>query len=194
MSKKIGLVIMNLSFIVFGLYLAIVCYIFLFGFWGRGPYITETVYALMIIFFYPIVVVLTNMVIRRGVAFVLEGFKKWKILLPTLLILKGNKGYYRIVASIIILIAFGSFVEWFYYYHIPKYSYEERSQISIEEWEVMSSRQKLRVGQSLYIRYKGGVGLYSARSYVRLINEEINNGNWAYCSIENIVFSRLVGV
>ncbi|QYR23194.1 hypothetical protein KZ483_09875 [Paenibacillus sp. sptzw28] len=163
--------------LIFVLYYLLNRFVFggLTGFWGNGPFITEAIY------FGPLTVIAIIMIIVFNWACYI-GFQKARGNLKK--IYSNNKLLLLLLASIlaIYLVLNANLIRG---YIVQPYSRSELAQVTWNDWEKMSSVDKLRVGQSYYWEYKGRQdGLYKASDYVTLIESLLNN----YDSIDHAVF------
>lgn len=192
-----GLIVSNIFLGIIGIYLFYIEIFLLFGWWGKGPFITNQLLGISILIIYILFVISMNQVLIKGINFYVYSLKsKLKLITKNfrerLRTKKGKIIDYTIGLLIILLI------NNLYFYIVPKYAEEELFRISLEEWEEVSTIEKYRIGQSLYIYWKNSErGLYKASDYIKLIQNYIDNvkseKNIIYDNIGYIVFYSLSG-
>ena len=170
-------------------FLYIIDYILISGFWGVGPYITDRITAVFLISMFLWGAVLINTKIFKERIF---NKRKLDLLMETMV---RRKMMFAMIA-VFLFVALSKPISWVYYYYAPKYTRMELSEISLKQWDMLSSSEKYRIGQSFYIHWKGGTrGYFSAKEYIKLIdrNKDLPDGKKASMSIEGIVFGWLSG-
>lgn len=148
--------------LLFSLLLFILKFIFggITGVWGKGPFITDLMYYGILSIFTIIIIVLYNWALLVGLNRVRGVFLKW---------FSRNKRYVKVAVPIVtIFLLFNANL--IVGYVVSPYSREELSDITWSDWNEMSSREKLWIGQAYYWEYKNhNDGFYRASEYVDLI-------------------------
>lgn len=191
------LIVSNIFLGIIGIYLFYIEIFLLFSWWGKGPFITNQLLGISILITYILFVISMNQVLLKGINFYVRSLhSKLKLITKNfrerLRTKKGKIIHYTIGLLIILLI------NNLYFYIVPKYADEELFRISLEKWEEISTIEKYRIGQSLYIYWKNSEkGLYKASDYIKLIQNYIDNvkseKNIIYDDIGDIVFYSLSG-
>lgn len=180
MIKKIKVLFTLLignCFLLIALYYFALRFVFggLTGFWGTGPFITEAIYfgPLSVLVF--VAVIFFNWVIFYGLQNAWDRLKR---------LYSKSKLLLRLLVPIL-LICFVWNADVISGYVVQPYSKSELAKITWNDWDKMSSVDKLKIGQSYYWVYKGREdGLYKGADYVTLIESLRNN----YRTIDQAVF------
>lgn len=175
--KVIFLLLVGNCFLFITLYYFALRFIFggLTNFWGTGPFITEAVYFGPLTALALIAIILFNGAFYIGLQNALDILKKLYTKSKLLLLL--------LAVMFSICLAWNADV--ISGYVVQPYLKSELAQITWNDWDKMSSGDKLRIGQSYYWEYKGReYGLYDGSDYVTLIESLRNN----YDTIDHAVF------